>query len=181
MKSVLNHIAILVESIESTLAEKSFSNELLGPIEEFPSEGTRELYVGHGNQMGRLLFMQAIGDGPYKSALEKRGPGLHHIAIDVEDIDLFVDQLAGSGWCLHPKSLKFYKESKMIFLCRSGTPILIEINERKLFKEDSFYIEHIEFPFSNIKLLESLGCSQLSRGDSLRVLRDGEAVCQSLV
>ena len=181
MKSSLNHVAFLVRSIEESVESESIKSDACGEIEEFPSEGTRELYLGKGHDMGRLLLMQAIGDGPYKSALEKRGPGLHHIAIDVEDIDSFVDQLAGSGWSLHPKSLIFYKENKMIFLCRPGTPVLIEINERKLFEEDSFYIEHIEFPFSNTKLLESLGCGQLSRGDSLRILRDGEAVCQSLM
>lgn len=36
MKSVLNHIAILVENIESVLEINKFSTNLLGETEEFP-------------------------------------------------------------------------------------------------------------------------------------------------
>ena len=87
MKSILNHIAILVESIDSIVAKDMFATEFIGKVEEFPSEGTRELYVGATSQMGKLLFMEAIGVGPYKTALNKRGVGLHHIALDVLNID----------------------------------------------------------------------------------------------
>ncbi|MEZ4744345.1 MAG: hypothetical protein R3B45_18155 [Bdellovibrionota bacterium] len=66
MKSVLNHIAILVNDIDYIVKKKNFSSDLLGEIEEFPSEGTRELYIGKNDQMGRLLLMQAVGEGPYK-------------------------------------------------------------------------------------------------------------------
>lgn len=46
MKVGLNHVAFLVTNIESILEAVSFSNDLIGKIEEFPSEGTRELYNG---------------------------------------------------------------------------------------------------------------------------------------
>ena len=131
MKSVLNHVAILVESIESTLGIKNFSSDLIEEIEEFPSVGTRELYLGKSNQMGRLLLMQAAGDGPYKSALKKRGTGLHHIALDVLNIDEYLGSLSGSGWLLHPESINFYKSNKQIYLSRPGVPVLMEIQERE--------------------------------------------------
>ncbi len=116
VKSVLNHVSFLVESIESVMENSSFSDDSIGKVKEFPGEGTRELYIDNDNQMGRLLLMQAIGDGPYKRALEKRGAGLHHIALDVEDIDSFVDQLNSSGWQLHPKSLSFYNKNRQVYL-----------------------------------------------------------------
>ena len=99
MKTALNHVAFLVQSIEHALERNSFSSVDVGEIEAFPSEGTRELYVG-SPAMGRILFMQAIAEGPYQRALEKRGEGLHHIALDVESIDAFVSQISGSGWYL---------------------------------------------------------------------------------
>ena len=115
-KTLLNHVAILVEDIESVLEKVQFTPDLLGEIEEFPSEGTRELYIGSDNQMGRILLMQAIGDGPYKNALDKRGPGLHHIALDVLNIDDFVTKLSGSGWLLHPKSIEFCSKTGLDYV-----------------------------------------------------------------
>src|ERR1044071_1670066 len=96
--SALNHVAFLVDSIEMVLEENIFDPGAIGEIEEFPSEGTRELYIGQSDQMGKLLLMQANGPGPYQDALNKRGTGLHHIAIDVPSIDDFVATLSGSGW-----------------------------------------------------------------------------------
>ncbi len=61
MKTTLNHVAILVNSIETSVKRGKFSSSMLGSIDEFPSEGTREQYIGKKNQMGRLLLMEAIG------------------------------------------------------------------------------------------------------------------------
>lgn len=173
MNSVLNHVAILVESIESVLEKKKFHSNLLGEIEEFPSEGTRELYIGSDNQMSRLLLMQANGPGPYQAALNKRGPGLHHIALDVLNIDEFVANLSGSGWLLHPKSLEFYKSHKQIYLSRPGVPVLIEVQEREKLAEGECFIEGFEFPFGEGRLLNSLSCDRLKMSDEIRMKVDG--------
>ena len=42
----LDHVAILVESLESTLNNLSLPKDLIGDISSFPSEWTREVYVG---------------------------------------------------------------------------------------------------------------------------------------
>lgn len=160
MKSALNHVAILVKSIESALEQNPFSSADIGEIEEFPSEGTRELYVG-SPVMGRILFMQAIGEGPYQRALEKHGAGLHHIALDVENIDEFVRQLSGSGWYLHPVSLDYYKKRKQVYLCRPGTPVLMEIQERQIFEDDDYFIQKVGFPFASADRLKALCCDRL--------------------
>ncbi|MCB0413124.1 MAG: VOC family protein [Bdellovibrionales bacterium] len=169
MKVGLNHVAFLVSNIESALEAVSFPNDLLGKIEEFPSEGTRELYIGKDNQMGRLLLMEAIGDGPYKSALEKRGPGLHHIALDVENVDTYVGQLTGSGWLMHPASLKFYNHNRQVYLSRPATPVLMEIQERKEIMNGNHFIERVVVPFKELRLLESLACSKLAIGDRVQI------------
>jgi hypothetical protein len=176
MKSVLNHVAILVSNIESVVGKNYFDSELLGDIEEFPSEGTREMYIGSSDQMGKLLLMQPNGKGPYESAYNRRGCGLHHIAIDVLNIDEFVDSLAGSGWMLHPKSLSFYKSIKQVWLTRSGVPTLIEVNEREKLVNDRFFIEELEFPFSEMRLLESLRCRNIKIGENALIRLDSHDI-----
>ena len=176
MKSVLNHVAILVESIESVIEKNLFESNLLGEIEEFPSEGTRELYIGSDNQMSRLLLMQANGPGPYQNSLNKRGPGLHHIALDVLNIDEFVASLVGSGWLLHPKSLEFYKSHNQVYLSRHGVPVLMEVQERERLVDDGYFIEELEFPFGETRLIESLCCGRLKMGDEIKMKIDGKAI-----
>ncbi len=110
-------------------------------------------------------FMQAIGDGPYKQAHEKRGTGIHHIAIDVPKVDDFVGELSGSGWLLHPKSLWFYDDNKQVYLSRPGVPVLIEVKERPKPSTEDFFIEMIEFPLPNTRLLEPLCCPKLKMGN----------------
>lgn len=167
MKSVLNHMAILVESIESVLEKNLFSFHTLGKVEKFPSEGTRELYIGKDGQMGRLLLIEAIGEGPYQTTLIKRGTGLHHIALDVLSIDEYVRNLARSGWLLHPKSLEFYNSHKQVYLCRPNVPVLIEVQERKEFNDNAYFINKLEFPFAESRLLDNLECNSLKLGNEI--------------
>lgn len=169
MKSVLSHIAYLVEKIEDAVSDMNLPMAKLAEIEEFPSEGTRELYIGGPNQMGRLLLMQAIGEGPYKNALDKRGAGLHHIAIDVLSMDEFLSHISGTGWLLHPKSLAMYKSSKTVFLSRPGVPALIEVQERKSLNDSDYFIDRIEFPFGDQRLLNALACKNLKMGKTIKL------------
>lgn len=126
MAPVLSHVAVLVPSVRAAAARCQAEGWELGPIEEFPGEGTREVYVGPPGSEGRLLFMEAIGPGPYRRALEKRGPGLHHVAVDVASLDDLVASLAGAGWLLHPASLGTLAR-KTVYLARPGLGALIEV------------------------------------------------------
>ncbi len=76
---------MLVRSVEKSGRKLEGKGYDIGPVDTFEAEGTKEIYVNYGNA-GSLLLMEAIGPGPYQRALEKRGPGLHHIAVDVEKI-----------------------------------------------------------------------------------------------
>ncbi len=129
MLPFLNHVAVLVSSAERAGATCASSGYELGPVEDFPSEGTREIYVGAPASEGLLLLMEAIGPGPYQSALKKRGPGLHHIAVHVGSVEEYVAGLAGSGWLLHPASLQMLAHRKTVFLARPGLHALIEVQQ----------------------------------------------------
>jgi hypothetical protein len=182
MNSILNHVAILVENIETALAKCYFPSHLLCKIEEFESEGTRELYIGSNKQMGRLLLIQANRAGPYHTALNKRGPGLHHIALDVLNIDEYVASLTGSGWFLHPKSLEFYKSHKQVFLSRPGVPVLIEIQHKEKLIDNNYFIEELCFPFQEERLINSLVCDRLKVANEIIMRIEGrEVIAKSLL
>jgi len=77
----INHIAFLVNSVEKAAAIPDLAPFFKGPAETWEGEGTLEIYVGPPEATARLLLMEAVKDGAYRRALQKRGPGLHHIAI----------------------------------------------------------------------------------------------------
>ena len=162
LKAQLSHVAFLVTSVEKSAkitASYGFEN---GPAENWEGEGTLEVYVGSSEKAGRLLLMQAVKDGAYQRAFQKRGPGLHHIAIDVPNLEEYILQLSGSGWLLHPQSLKTIKDCKTAYLARPGIPTLIEVQERTL-PEKPLFIDRIEVsvPNSLENTLHALGVTQI--------------------
>lgn len=142
----LDHIAILVPSIEQVQARLAKLDAPFGPIESFPGEGTREMYIGPGDATARLLLMEAVdATGPYGKALQRRGPGLHHIAINVAGLSDYIDSLAGSGWYLLPQSLKTIHNGKTAWLCRPGVKGLIEVHERP-YRAAAPFVSLLELP-----------------------------------
>jgi len=127
MNVVFDHVALLVDSIEGSLEYLSSMDASVGKIEAFPSEGTKEVYLGRRESPGRLLLVEVLGNGPYKRAMNRRGPGLHHIGLQVVDVEDYVGRLAGTGWFLHPSSLDTIRSSNTAWLARPGVPVLIEV------------------------------------------------------
>ena len=126
MNNVIDHVAVVVKSIEAACARLNVDARAEA-IESFPREGTRELYVGDSPQSGRLLLMQPTSPGPYQRALEKRGEGLHHVAFRVDDVHEYIDAVAPAGWLLHPRSLREFASSGTAWLCRPGVQCLFEV------------------------------------------------------
>lgn len=165
MKSVLNHIALLVpNAVKSAEYLRQFDFKI-GPAEKWDGEGTLEVYVGDLNsEMANLLLMEPTNEGAYSRAMTKRGPGLHHIAIDVLNLETYIDRLSGSGWLLHPKSLKTIKQTQTAWLARPATPALIEVQQRDVLKDAPLFISNLMIPALsalNIKMFSSLGLNQI--------------------
>ena len=124
----MDHVALLVANVETVLSRLEPLGLSVGPVEEFPTEGTREAYVGAPESRGRLLLMQPLGtEGPYARALASRGPGLHHVAVNVTALEEHVAQV--SGWLLHPRSLESVAKYRTAWLARPGVGTLLEIRE----------------------------------------------------
>lgn len=157
-----SHVAILVRSVRRAAEYlKGFGFEI-GDEEDWDGEGTREIYVARDKE-NSLLLMEPVKSGAYQRALNKRGPGLHHLAIDVPDLDSYLQSIAGSGWLLHPISVKTIKKNQTAYLARPGFPALIEVQEQKKLSHGALFVDKVMLPvggeFAN--LVKQLGLSEI--------------------
>jgi methylmalonyl-CoA epimerase len=97
MKATLDHIGIAVADIEAALA---FYRDALGleidAPEDVPSQRVRAHFISAGEAALELLEA-TTPDSPIAGFLAKRGPGLHHITLRVDDIQSALDQLKARG------------------------------------------------------------------------------------
>jgi methylmalonyl-CoA/ethylmalonyl-CoA epimerase len=72
-------------------------------------------------------------ESPIAKFLEKRGPGIHHIAFDVENIQAEIKRLTENGFVLIHQSPKDGADNKLIaFLHPKSTEgILVELCQEK--------------------------------------------------
>jgi methylmalonyl-CoA/ethylmalonyl-CoA epimerase len=93
----LDHVAIAVASIQDALpALEAVTGAAGSPRERVESQGVELCFVGTGD--GKLELLQPLSpDSPVGRFLEKRGPGLHHIAYRVTDIEARLRSLEAAG------------------------------------------------------------------------------------
>jgi methylmalonyl-CoA epimerase len=97
MKAALDHVGIAVDRLNETLA---FYRDALGldvsVPEEVPSQRVRAHMLDTGGASLELLEATAA-DSPIAAFLAKRGPGLHHITLRVDDLRAVLRHLATRG------------------------------------------------------------------------------------
>lgn len=93
MKAVLDHVGIAVRDLKEALA---FFRDGLGleveAAEEVASQRVRAHFVPTGPSSLELLEATAP-DSPIARFVERRGPGLHHVTLRVEDLRAVLQQL----------------------------------------------------------------------------------------
>ena len=162
-----SHVAILVPSVRKTADYLSQFQFDIGEEETF--DETREIYV-QGGERNSLLLMEANGNGSYQRALKKRGPGVHHLAIDVLRIEEFLNSLSGSGWLLHLNSLKSLEKYRTVYLARPGFPALVEVQEKKKLVDSPLFVEGLSLNFEAIltNLVKAVRLDEILRPTSGR-------------
>ncbi len=97
MKAVLDHIGIAVSDLPASLA---FFRDTLGlhleTSEDIASQKVRAHFLSTGRSSLEMLEATAA-DSPIAKYLDKRGPGLHHIALRVDDIQAALSHLKARG------------------------------------------------------------------------------------
>ena len=97
MKAILDHIGIAVEDINAALA---FYRDALGLEIEAPEDVASQRVRAHVIPTGEsaLELLEATApDSPIARYLNKRGPGIHHITLRVDDIRATLDHLRARG------------------------------------------------------------------------------------
>ena len=106
MKAVLDHVGIAVRDLPAALAfyRDALGLEIEAP-EEVASQHVRARFIPTG-QSSLELLEATTPDSPVAGFVERRGPGLHHITLRVEDIYAVLAQLKAHGARLideHPR------------------------------------------------------------------------------
>ena len=93
----IDHIAILVEDLDGPL---SFWRDALGleltHVRDMPAELAEIAFLPTGGSEVELVRPTASDSGLARY-LEKRGPGMHHVCLEVDDIEGMLAQLKEKG------------------------------------------------------------------------------------
>ena len=93
----IDHIAIAVNDVEASakVYQKALGIDEI-EFETVESEGVKVAIIQMEN--GRIELMQPTkDDNPIKKFLDKKGPGLHHMALETDNIEGEVERMEGCG------------------------------------------------------------------------------------
>jgi len=125
----IEHIGIAVKDLKTSnqLFEKIFGNPPYKE-EEVASEGVKTSFFMNGPNKIELLEA-TNSESPIAKFIEKKGEGIHHIAFDVEDINLEIKRLKNEGFIILNETPKKGADNKLVaFLHPKETNgVLIEL------------------------------------------------------
>jgi methylmalonyl-CoA/ethylmalonyl-CoA epimerase len=130
----IDHIAIAVQNLESALG--TFLNVLGCPpgsvvVEEVPSEKVRVAFIPVGGT--KIELLEPLGeDGPIAKFLAKNGEGMHHIALQTDDLAAETERVTSIGLNTLSPPKEGAGGKKIVFLHPKETNrVLIELVEPK--------------------------------------------------
>jgi methylmalonyl-CoA epimerase len=93
----IHHLGVAVTDLDEAVAtyERLFGAELEHRA-RVDDQGVEAASLRIG--ASRVELLSSLGaDTPVGRFLEKRGPGMHHVAYEVDDVQVSLDELAGAG------------------------------------------------------------------------------------
>ncbi len=131
----IDHVAIVVRDLEATLR---FYRDTLGlapsRVMDFPREGVKIAFLPMGGPNGSELELlePTTPETGVARFLEKRGEGLHHICLEVPDIERSLAELRAQGAAVLDDTPRPTAEGRGIFLHPKGTSgVLLELVQRE--------------------------------------------------
>jgi methylmalonyl-CoA/ethylmalonyl-CoA epimerase len=125
----VDHLGLAVRSIDSALP---FFRDVLG-LREVPltsMDGARIVGLAAGDALVELLEPRS-DESPIARFMEKRGPGIHHVCLAVDNLDAMLTKCRAAGIALVDDVPRVGAEGKRIaFLHPKSTGgILVELTE----------------------------------------------------
>ena len=129
----ISHVAVAGSDTEQA---RILYNDILGLSFSGSETVEREGVTTHFYDIGEsnVELLEPLGpETPVGKFLEKRGPGLHHIALEVEDLDGYVSQLKKAGITLLSDTPQLgAHDMRIIFIHpKSAGGVLIELCEKR--------------------------------------------------
>ncbi len=129
MLSTIDHVGIAVEDIDSALAmyRDAFEMELVHR-ETIADQGVEAALLDVGD--GHVELLRPLGpETAVGKFLARRGPGIHHIAYRVDDVEAAISALASAGLRLiDERPRRGIRNSRVAFLHPASTGgVLTEI------------------------------------------------------
>jgi len=137
MKVELDHIGIAIEDIDEALA---FYRDALGldieATEEVISQGVRAHFMAVGKSAIELLEPTTL-DSPVGRFLKRRGPGLHHLTLRVDDLNAMLTRLKERGIRLIDEKPKEGAGGTLVAFIHpsSAHGVLVELKEERVVRE----------------------------------------------
>jgi methylmalonyl-CoA/ethylmalonyl-CoA epimerase len=130
---LIDHIGVATDDLDASLALYEGSFEMpLAHRETVEEQGVEAVLLDVGDCHVELL-KPLSPDTPVGKFLERKGPGLHHVAYRVSDIDATLESLKGAGIeLIDAKARTGIRQSRVAFLHPKSTGgVLTEIVEPK--------------------------------------------------
>ena len=127
----IDHIAILVNDLTEPL---SFWRDALGMevthVKDIPAEAAEIAFLPAADSEIELVHPTTAVSGLAKY-LEKRGPGMHHVCLEVDDIEGMLAQLKDKGIQLINETPKVNAEGKKYAFIhpKSAFGVMVELYE----------------------------------------------------
>jgi methylmalonyl-CoA/ethylmalonyl-CoA epimerase len=124
----INHVAIVVPDVEAALG---FWRDALGlqlsHVEDVPSQKSQVAFMPLGDSEVELVKPTSDDSGVSKF-LADRGPGMHHLCFEVDDIDGMLAQLKEKGVRLINETPLQLEGRKLAFVHpKSANGVLVEL------------------------------------------------------
>lgn len=134
-KSLISHVGIAVRDLEQAIKNYSLiTGDKTPKIEEVSLDNVRVAIFTGEISGGRIELVAATSENsPIARFLKKRGEGLHHICIFVDDINSKLTELKMAGIRLIEESYRTGAEGKRIAFVHpeNFNGVLIELEERE--------------------------------------------------
>ena len=128
----IDHIGIAVPNLQEAIETYEALGLVNTGVEEVPEQKVRVAFLPCGDSEIELLESTAE-DGPIAKFIEKKGPGIQHIAIRVENIEEAIADMQAKGWKMIDEKPRYGAGGASIAFAhpKSTGGVLLELSERK--------------------------------------------------